>query len=267
MRAVNLIPAEHRGGASVGIGRSEGAAYAVLVLVAGIALLAFLYGHADKQISDRRSQAATLTVQAQRAQAEASQLAPYTNFVAMREQRVKAVEDLVDSRFDWAHVFHEFGRVLPTSVSITSLTGAISGASGGSSAPAASAPASSSPTPASSTAAGPSAAGGSGASAASPVTSATPPGSVPVFNLTGCATSQPAVAQMLTRLRLIDGVANVTLQNSTKPAGGSAAGGAGNCAGGVPSFAAVVTFDPLPVAGLAHATKATVASTSAGGSR
>ena len=35
----------------------------------------------------------------------------------MREQRAQAVDALIDSRFDWAHVFHEFGRVLPSQAS------------------------------------------------------------------------------------------------------------------------------------------------------
>ena len=55
------------------------------------------------------------------------------------------------------------------------------------------------------------------------VSSATPAGSVPTFTLSGCATSQKAVAQMLQRLRLIDGVSEVTLQSSTKRGGSGAA--------------------------------------------
>jgi len=255
MRAVNLIPAEHRSGASVGAGRSEGGAYAVLVLVAGIALLAFLYGRADKQISGRRAQVATVTAQAQRAQAQAGQLASYTSFVALREQRVKAVADLVDSRFDWAHAFHEFGRVLPASVSVSSLTGTIAGSSGPSSsaapaaaAPAAAAPASSAPASSAPAATAPAAGGtASAAGGTATVTSATPPGSVPTFSLTGCAKSQPGVALMLTRLRLIDGVANVTLQTSVKSGGSGGIGaGSGGCEPGQPAYAATVVFDPLP---------------------
>ena len=53
------------------------------------------------------------------------------------------------------------------------------------------------------------------------VTSATPPGSVPTFTLGGCATSQSEVALTLQRLRLIDGVGDVSLKSSTK-AGSSA---------------------------------------------
>jgi hypothetical protein len=274
MRAVNLIPAEQRSGAPVGAGRSEGAAYAVMVVLGGFALLAFLYGRADHQISSSRAQAATLAAQAQRAQAETSRLAPYTSFIALREQRTNAVSELVDSRFDWAHVFHEFGRVLPPEVSISSLSGTIGGASstGASGAGAAAAPApppaasgspAASPSAPGSPAASPAAAG-SAASAAATVTSATPPGSVPQFTLAGCATSQPAVALMLERLRLMDGVSSVTLQSSTK--GASSGGGGGGCGPGQPAFTVQVAFVALPTTAAARASATTAVSNAPGAS-
>lgn len=236
MRAVNLIPAEQRSGASVGVGRSEGGAYAVLALAAGVAVLALLYGSADRQISSRRAQAATIAAKAEQAQTQAQRLAPYTSFIALREQRTQAVNTLVDSRFDWAHVFHEFGRVLPFETSISSLSGTVGSAS--STGAVASSPSSSS------------------------ATSATPPGSVPTFTLSGCATSQSAVALTLERLRLIDGVSEVTLQSSTSSsAGGGGAGG--GCPAHDPSFTALVAFDPLPsAAAVASATKTVSDSTS-----
>jgi Tfp pilus assembly protein PilN len=263
MRAVNLIPAEQRSGASVGVGRSEGGAYAVLVLVGGLAALALIYGLAHHQIATRRAQAASVAAQAQRAETAAEQLAPYTSFIALREQRTQTVDTLVDSRFDWAHVFHEFGRVLPPQTSISSLSGTIAPAVAVAAAPAAAttaAPASSTSTAAS--------------ASASSVASATPPGSVPTFTLTGCATSQPAVALTLERLRLIDGVNEVTLQSSTAGSAGGSTGG-GGCPAHAPAFTAVIAFDPLPSAtAVAAATKtvsdspsstsATPASTNAG---
>jgi hypothetical protein len=246
MRAVNLIPAEQRSGASVGVGRSQGGAYAVLVLAAGLAGFALLYGSAHHQITKRRDQAASINAQAQQAQAEDERLAPYTSFIALREQRTQAVETLVDSRFDWAHVFHEFGRVLPTQASITSLSGTIASTS---STPAASGSTSASP-------------GAAGAASSSAVASSTPPGSVPTFTLAGCATSQPVVALTLERLRLIDGVKEVTLQSSAfSSSGGGASGG---CPAHDPAFAATVIFSPLPsVSAVAAATK-TVSDSSAG---
>jgi Tfp pilus assembly protein PilN len=242
MRAVNLIPAEQRGGSAVGGGRSEGAAHAMLALLGGIAVLAALYGMAHHQIASRRTQIATVTAQAQRAQTEAARLAPYTSFIALREQRTQAVSQLVDSRFDWAHVFHEFGRVLPSDISISSLTGTVGSTTTALGAPAAPA------TPAAPAASTSSASASAARPVASPVTSATPPGSVPTFVLTGCASSQPAVAQMLERLRLIDGVGSVTLQSSTK--GASAGGG---CPTESPVFSVQIAFDALPSAAAAAA--------------
>jgi hypothetical protein len=249
MRAVNLIPAEQRSGQPVGAGRSQGGAYAVLVLIAGLAIMAYAYGSADHKISSSRTQAASISAEAQQAQAAAERLAPYTSFIALREQRTQTVEGLVDSRFDWAHVLHEFGRVLPSQASITSLSGTI-GSGTASGASASSSGASSSAT-------------SSRAASSATIASATPSGSVPTFTLAGCATSQSTVALTLERLRLIDGVEEVTLQSSTNGSSGGGATG-GGCPVHDPTFSATVTFDPLPsTSAVAAGTKTVSDSTSA----
>lgn len=239
MKAVNLIPSEQRGGAPVGSGRSEGAAFAVLALLFGIALLGVLYGKARHEFSSRTGEAASLTAQAQQAQAATSQLAPFTSFVALREARTQAVAQLVDSRFDWAHVFHEFGRVLPRQSSISSLTGTVGTDT------TASTPATTSKTSSSSS----SSSSGAAASAASSVASSTPPGSVPTFTIAGCASSQRAVALTLERLHLIDGVSDVSLQSSTATPtqGAPSAVASGGCPSNDPVFNIQVTFEGLPV--------------------
>jgi hypothetical protein len=280
MRAVNLVPAEQRGGASRGAGRSQGGAYVVLGILAGLALLAVLYGSARHKVSSDTSKAAALETKVQAVQANTSSLAPYTSFVALREQRVDAVSQLVNSRFDWAHAFHELGRVLPANVSITSLTGTVGSTSGsGGSAPAA-APASSasSASPAGSASSGAGATPAPGASAAgagatpapgasaagagakASVASSTPPGSVPTFILGGCAKSQSVVALTLDRLRLMDGVSSVALQSSVKSAAssGSATATSTSCPGTYPVFSVQVVFDALP----ASTAKSAPASTS-----
>jgi len=237
VRAVNLVPVDQRGGSGPAAGRSEGGAYAVLVMLAGLAGLALLYGTARHEISTRRAKAATLVAQTQQAQAEAAQLAPYTSFLAMREQRVQAVSELAQSRFDWAYAFHELGRVLPKDASISSLNGTV-GSVGGSSS--------------------------SSATSSATVTSATPPGSVPTFALSGCATSQAEVAQTLNRLRLMGGVSNVTLQSSSKASGSG--GGAGGCPSSDPAFNVTIEFDPLPaVSATGAATSSSAAPTGAAG--
>ena len=221
MKAVNLIPSDERRGASVGAGRSQGVAFVVLGVLGAVAVLVLLYGVARHHASSRRSQLATIAAATRHAQEDVAALTPYTSFIALREARMKAVANVVDSRFDWAHAFHELGRVLPSDASISSLDGTV-GAIGSTSS-------SSSP------------------STAATAGSATPAGSVPTITLGGCASSQSEVALTLQRLRLIDGVSAVSLKSSTKGAASSSSS-AQQCAPKSPSFSVQITFDPLPAA-------------------
>jgi Tfp pilus assembly protein PilN len=220
VRAVNLIPAERRTGGSVGLGRSGGGAYVVLGLIAVLAVLVFVYSNASRQVKSRNAQAAKLTAEAEQAQSYAGQLSRYNGLIAESQARTRTVEELMDQRFDWAHAFHELGRVLPKQVSIASLTGTIGAEQGAS---------------------GKASTEGGG--------SATPAGSVPTFTLTGCAGSQTVVAEMLERVRLIDGVKEATLGSSATSAnGGGSPSGAGACPKSAPTFNATITFEPLPPA-------------------
>ncbi len=246
MKAVNLIPAEQRKGGAIGR-RSQGIAFGVLGLLAGAALLIFMYGSASHQLASRKAEAAALTQQAQQVQAQAAQLSSYTSFMQMREQRLQTISQLIGSRFGWSAAMNELSRVLPPTISLSSLQGTIGSSTGSASAttsaaaPAAGSTASTASTPASATSPAASAA------TAAPVTSATPPGTTPTFTLAGCATSQIAVAQMLVRLRLISGVSNVTLQSSARSGDGGGSGGSGGtCPADDPSFSAQVSFQPLP---------------------
>jgi Tfp pilus assembly protein PilN len=243
MKAVNLIPSDERrrGAAVVGGGRSQGVAYVVLGALAGVALLVLLYGVAHHHASSRRSQLATIAAETQRAQESVAALTPYTSFIALREARMKAVADVVDSRFDWAHAFHELGRVLPRDASITSLDGTV-GAAGSTS--------------------------GSSASSSTSTTagSATPVGSVPTITLAGCASSQSEVALTLQRLRLIDGVGDVSLKSSgTGDSSGSSSSSTQQCAPKSPSFSVQITFDPLPAASESASKASTQLTASTGG--
>jgi hypothetical protein len=92
---------------------------------------------------------------------------------------------------------------------------------------------------------------------------------VPAIEIQGCTTSQASVAKIMARLRLIDGVQRVSLEDSTRnatstdtsasggPSGApSGAGGGGDCRGGsshFPLFNVVVFYDAptttVPVTG------------------
>ncbi|HXA55040.1 MAG TPA: hypothetical protein VNV37_09235 [Solirubrobacteraceae bacterium] len=261
MRAVNLIPAEHRKGGAVGA-RSQGAAFAVLGLLAGVALLVFMYGTAKHQLESRDAEAASLNARAQRVQAEAAQLTPYASFMQMREQRLQEISQLINSRFDWSSAMGELSRVLPRGVALTSLQGTVGSKSG--------AAASAKPASSSSSTAGSSASPSSAGAAAESVSSATPSGATPTITLQGCALNQVTVAQTLVRLRLVSGVSNVSLQSSSASAtsgGGSSGSGSatGSCPSGDPVFTVDVTFQPLPTPP-ASSTEALESTADAGGS-
>jgi Tfp pilus assembly protein PilN len=232
MKAVNLIPGERRRKSRDVVGRSGGGALAVLVLIAGLAVLAVTYGSARHQISSQAGEAASLTAQTNAVEARAGRLSSYSSFVTMAEDRMRTVSQLVESRFDWSHALHELGRVMPADSSLDSLHGAVGS---GEEVTASSSSSSSS---------------ASGSAASTSAASSTPPGSTPVFTLSGCATSQSEVAQTLQRLRLMNGVTEVQLQSSSSSGssgGGSSAGG-GSCPVSDPSFTVQVGFAALPAA-------------------
>lgn len=233
MKAVNLIPGEQRqgaGGLSDLTGRSGGAALIVLAVIVGLAVMIAMYGSAHHSISSQNGEVAQIKAETSVVEARTGRLTPYTNFVTMADQRTETVAQLVQARFDWSHVLHELGRVLPPGTSLSALHGTVGAA------------------------VTPSAAATATAAAGATPASSTPPGSTPVFTLTGCATSQTVVAQALQRLRLMDGSSEVQLQSSTKAETGGASGASGgsgatgNCSGSDPSFTTQVTFVGLPAA-------------------
>ncbi len=249
MKAVNLIPVERRVGAGVGLGRSQGGAYAVIALVGVFALLLFVYGKASHEISSDNSQAAKVTSEAEQARSDAGALARYNGLIAQSEARTTAAESLMDQRFDWSHALHELSRVLPSGVSIASLAGTIAATEASKKAASASTSSSGSSTSGS-------------ASASSSVSSATPAGTVPSVILTGCANSQTVVAETLQRLRLITGVKEAQLTSSVSSTGSG--NGSTSCPSPNPTFTVSVTFEPLPASIPSGATNVSNPATPAG---
>jgi Tfp pilus assembly protein PilN len=242
MRAVNLIPAEQQRGAGGAAGRSSGGAYFLLGGLALLVILAGLFVQSGKSVTDKKAELARVSQEATAAEAKAASLQSYTKFSALRTKRVDTVSQLAASRFDWAHSLREVARVLPTNAWLTSLTGTTSSA----------------------VSVGGAAGGGSLRAALD----------VPAIEISGCTTSQASVAKMMARLRLIDGVQRVSLEDSTKntPSSGAAstgpsgaAGGGSDCRGGsshFPLFKLVVFYDAptasVPVTGGTAATASAV---------
>lgn len=217
MRPVNLIPLEERRGEH-GPTRTGffpyvvvGALVAVLIGVAALVIM-------DNQISDRKGEVAQLKQEDAVATARAEELAAYTQFQTLREQRVATIASLADSRFDWERVMRELSLVLPHDVWLTSLNASASGgAEGGSS---------------------------GGGSLSGSITG-------PSLAIGGCATGHEAVAGFVTALKDIDGVTRVGVESSdvtSEPEGtgaSSSGGGTGEC--GPATFSLVVAFDAAPV--------------------
>lgn len=188
MRPINLIPPEERRGEQAPL-RTGALPYlllaALVAVLVGITALVLL----GNQISDRQGEVATLEREDAAAAARAQQLAAYTQFRAMSEQRVATVQDLADSRFDWERVMRELSLVLPGDVWLTALTATaspdVSLDSGG---------------------------GGGGSSSAGASLRAQVPG--PALELNGCSTGQEAVAGFVTALKDVDGVTRVGVQSS-----------------------------------------------------
>jgi Tfp pilus assembly protein PilN len=233
MKAVNLIPAEERRGAGGAAGRTGGAAYVLIgALVLVVAMLA-AYATTTKSVNDRQAELATVQQQLTESQAQASALAPYTQFAALRAARVATINSIADSRFNWAHAMHELGRTLPHDITLTALTGTVSSQAAGAS---------------------------GGASVALRAAY-----DVPAIELAGCAPGQAAIPPMLASLRQVDGVRRVALQQSVKGAVGAAAptSTTGTKAVRTPNcsrtFSAVIFYDPKPQPSAVGAAPAPVA--------
>jgi Tfp pilus assembly protein PilN len=214
MRPVNLIPAEERPGGRRPL-RAGPLAYLVVGALAAavIALTALVV--TENQISDRQAEVTQLQAEAQSIEARAQELAPYTQFAAVREQRLETVTGLADSRFDWRRVLNELSLLLPTNIQLTSLAGTASPEVGLS--------------------------GGAGVGMRSQI-----PG--PALEVAGCGTSQAAVAGFVETLKDIDGVTRVGFQGSSS-GGGENATSTTSCAGArSASFQMVAAFDAAPVA-------------------
>ncbi|HWI75018.1 MAG TPA: PilN domain-containing protein [Baekduia sp.] len=210
MRAVNLIPSDQQRGAGGAAGKSGGGAYILLGVLGLLVVLAAGFVVSGKSVTDKKAQLADITQQAAAAEAKAQSLTSYTKFASIRQKRVDTVSQLAASRFDWAHALREVARVLPENAWLTTLTATTSTSVNV----------------------------GTGGSALRGALN------VPAIQVQGCTTSQASVAKLIARLRLIDGVQRVTLEDSTKgqeAQGGSSSsnatsGSTGDCRGGHSKF-------------------------------
>jgi Tfp pilus assembly protein PilN len=178
-------------------------------------------------VSQRKAQLSNLNAQVTRMQAQVAQLQKYNQFEKLAQAREATVKEIASSRFDWHGALTDLSKVVPHNTVLQSLVATVS---------------------TNSTAGG----GGSSGAVRGDI-------EAPALSLKGCTGSQDEVAQLMSRLRVVNGVSRVTLEDSTKAPSGSSTG----CKG--PTFDMVVFFQPLTgnAATLAGVASSTPASTTA----
>lgn len=216
MRPLNLIPPEEMRGDSAPL--RAGALSYVLVGVLAAALLAVVaLVLTSNKINDSKSEISSLETRQAIAEQTAQGLSAYDSFASLSQTRNDTVLSLARSRFDWQRVLHELALVLPSDVTLQTLSATATAASGET----------------------------SGAIAG------------PSLQLSGCAEGQEGVARLLAALKDIDGVTRVGMQSSAigddaanTPVTSGSVGNAEACPSSpkVANFQITVAFDAVPVA-------------------
>ncbi len=228
MQAVNLLPSEQRparpaaSAAAADAREAPIGALAVLAILAVAVIAVALHVQGTNTVKDREAELASVTAQVQVVSARAAKLQRYTAFEALATQRQQTVGALARGRFDWAPTLTDIARVLPGDAYLGTLCGDAG-------------------------------AGGCTATLRSGLPNAT------AVTMTGCTTSQDAVATLMTRLRNVRGVTRVTLESSMRATTGadatdSATPGTRPCPkGDPPQFSLVVFFGRAPIAAAGQA--------------
>jgi Tfp pilus assembly protein PilN len=203
VKAVNLLPETdqpRQRPAGPAAGRRP---YAVVGVLGALLVMVTLYVLTANQVTSREDKADQLEVETREAQAQVRALGPFGDFSQVAQTRTAAVKQLTESRFDWERLLRELSLVLPDDAWLTDADAALKpGESAGSTG-----------------AGGASSSGSSGsASAGSEASSA----EGPAMTLKGCAKRQPAVAELMVRVKRMHRVEDVTLAQSSK---GDSAGG------------------------------------------
>ena len=183
MKAVNLIPSEHRRARPSG--ERSGGGYAVLGVLGVLLVMAVAYVLTTNGVNENRTKAEKAGQQADALESQAKQFAAFTDFAGIKEARLAAVRTAAETRFDWERLMREISRVMPQGSWLQSTEASTTGETGDGAAP---------PSPAD-TSAGPAS---------------------PTATFVGCTPKQSEVAKVLVRLRAMHRVTDVELNESLK---------------------------------------------------
>jgi Tfp pilus assembly protein PilN len=228
MKAVNLIPSEHR--RATPSGKGSGGAYVVLGVLAVLLLMAVAYVTTSNSLNDKKSKTAAARQEADAAEGQTKQLGSFTDFASIKDERLAAVTAAAQTRFDWERFMRELSRVMPHGSWISNTTASVTGEGVG-----------------------------AGTAAADPAAVV-----VPKANLVGCTPRQSEVARMMVRLEQLYRVTDVTLNESSQESGETATT-LQNC-GRFYKFDITLSFSPAPPSSEAPSGEARVPASLGGGS-
>jgi hypothetical protein len=215
MKAVNLIPTEQRRAQATG--ERSGGGYAVLGVLAVLLALAVAYVMTANSVNSNETKAAKAKQEADALEAQASQLESFTNFTAIKEQRLAAVKTAAETRFDWERLMRELSRVMPEGSWLQTTDASTKEDTGGSS--------------------------GGPTTPGAPTTPVDPNAPVsPNATFVGCTPKQSEVAKILVRLRSMHRVTDVELNESLREEGVSEV--TVDSCGSLYKFDVTVTFAP-----------------------
>ena len=230
MNAVNLLPAKHR--PRTPTGGMQGSSYAVIGVLGVVCVMVLLFVLTSNGISSDKQAISRTQAETAQAKKQAEQLAPYGNFIQVKEQRVASVKQLATGRIDWERLARGLAVVLPENVWLLSANASATGSKGGAAGSGNGGGQSAPPPPAPS-------GGASGGASAPPVDPSGPEVVNPELTLIGCASTHPNVAVTLLRLKHLPNVEDVELASIEKPelqqatpgtaSGGAAAAGGEDC--------------------------------------
>lgn len=229
MRPINLIPEEVKRRSSR---QSSGPApYVVIAFLCLAVAGGGVYVLLENQLTSKRDRLNEVTAKVDAASKQAEALSQFGKFGALKRVREAGVVTIADSRFPWDEIAFDIAKAMPSDAWLVSMTGKVS--------------------PEANTGDAKSGSGGGSTGSAGSGGKIDVPG--PTLQLVGCTYSQSQLAEMMTRLRNIDGVAQVLLSSSEeKENAGSSSPAAGS--GGdecrtklrMHKFTVTLTFPPGP---------------------
>lgn len=193
MNAVNLIPLERRRGEAPSL---PGIPFIGLVAALVIALGAtFVYVGARNQVATRSSELSHVQAGTAAWSASAARYAPAIATLKQQAKGFVQLGALLGERANWSLLLGQIAGVMPARAQLTSLSATTSGS----------------------------------ASASASSTTSTTPATGSGITVSGCAATQPVVADTMIALRRLSGVSAVSLSSSTRNQAGGSSGATSAC--------------------------------------